>query len=399
MTSLAVRRHRGLALAAGIIVLIALVVAVARQGGGSPGSVSRACTGGLSSPSEISNAVTGARPGAAVCVRPGVYGALTLTRAPTGRDNVILEPAPASTADNRSRRVSFTGITIAGSGITVRDIYSTGGIAVTGADAHDVRIDHDDVSNPRGYGVSILCAFAHPCSHVTISGNRIHGTCATCEGDAIRLDGWRDVSVVGNDIYAIHACAGCHTDTLQSFNDQEPTTGLRVYRNYVHDTFETQGLPFLKDGDVGAVRIADNLSVRMSSNGQTNGPGIAETSSGLVITRNTYVQADGYVQASGSGSQPTARVDHNVIGAFNVQAPYYALSEANNLYTGNNEWSFRISATSRLDSHPEFLCGTHCGDGNPAGDDYRLIGYNNPKSANYDVGIDWNPASQRYGPE
>ena len=82
--------------------------------------------------------------------------------------------------------------------------------------------------------------------------NRIHDTSATSEGDALRLDGWHDVMVTGNDIYDIRECPGnsCHTDTLQSYNGGVPTSGLTLTDNYTHDNVGAQGLPFLKDGDI-----------------------------------------------------------------------------------------------------------------------------------------------------
>jgi hypothetical protein len=397
MTSIAVQSRYRWALAVGLVVVVGLVVIVGTRGS-SPGPATATCRTGLGSVSDIQRAIAKARPGSTVCVRAGAYGAITLTRNSAGSKAVILRPADEADA-NSGGRVTFAGITIAGSRITVRDVYSTGGIAIAGSGVYqDDTIDHDDVTNPRGYGISILCAFADPCRHITISGNRVHGTCATCEGDGIRLDGWRDVRIVGNDIYGIHACPGCHTDTLQSYESGQPTSGLTVAKNYVHDSFQSQGLPFLKDGDIADVRIEDNLSVRMTSNGQTTGPGIDESTNGLILTRNTYVGGDGYVQGSGTGSPPMARIDHNVFGAFNVQAPFYTLIEDHNLYTGNNEWSFRIGAHSRLDAHPSFLCGHRCGGGSAAGDDYRLVGHDDPKSTNYGVGIDWSPAEQHYGP-
>lgn len=358
------------------------------------------CAETVATVSDIQAAVGRAHAGAVVCVMPGRYGPLTLSRSAAAAPNVSVAPRP-SLDPHRGGRVTFAGITITGSYITVRDVYSTGGVTIGGSDdaIHDA-IEHDDVTNPRGYGISILRPFDKPATDITISGNRIHATCSTCEGDALRLDGWRNVTVTGNDIYDIKECPGndCHTDTLQSYQGETPTKGLLVTRNYVHDTVNVQGLAFLKDGDIADVTISDNLSVRMASTGQTNGPGIDENTVGLRITHNTYVRAGGYLEAGGSTPGASAYVAYNVFNSFNIQPPFYRLAEAHDVYTGGNQWSFKLSSSSALQAEPRYRCAARCGNGTAAGDDYRLVGSSDRTSPDYGIGIDWSPADQQYGP-
>jgi len=393
------RRLLGVA-AACLCLLAALGVARIAGHGSRLAPAVEACTAKAGTVSNVQREVAAARPGAVVCVLPGNYGKLTLARAAGGGPNALVEPR-ARLDPNGAGRVTFNGITVAGSYITVHNLYSTGGISVggIGGDTHDV-IDHDDVTDPHGYGISILSPFSDPATDITISGNRVHATCSTCEGDALRIDGWRDVTITGNDIYDIRECPGddCHTDTLQSYQGVTPSSGLTVTRNYVHDTLDSQGLPFLKDGDIQDVTISDNLSVRMASDGQTNGPGIDENTVGLTITHNTYVGAGGYLEAGGTAAGASAFVADNVFNSFNNQPPLYRLTEGHNIYTGDNQWSFKLGPGSELLAHPRYMCGARCGNGTAEGDDYRLVGYDDPGSPDYGIGIDWSPADQHYGP-
>ena len=97
------------------------------------------------------------------------------------------------------------------------------------------------------------------------------------------------------------------TPTLfKSYQAGIPTTGLKLERNYIHDCVDAQGFPFLKDGDISNVTIADNLAVRMSSDNQVTGMFVDDNSSGLTIIDNTYQDTSGsVVQSEGAASNPT----------------------------------------------------------------------------------------------
>ena len=311
----------------------------------------------------------------------GTYGSLTLTASPAS--SATLTAAPGA-------HVVVGGVHVAGKHLVVSQLHSTGGIEVNSGGGSDV-IEHNDVTDPRGYGISVLCT--HGCgvsdtiSNVTISGNEIHETDSSGEGDALRFDGWSNITVKENDIYNIRECASdtCHTDTLQSYQAGIPTSGLTLERNFIHDCNAAQGFPFLKDGDISNVTITDNLAVRMASSGEVTGMFIDDNTVGLSITNNTYQGTSGSdVQSEGSAGNPTASVNHNVFDSFNVPAGKYALTEDYDIFTGNNEWSFSIGAHSVKSSSPGFA--------NTSADDYRLA--NNPNH----IGIDWAPAEQQYGP-
>jgi hypothetical protein len=291
--------------------------------------------------------------------------------------------------------VVVAGVNIAASDITVSQLHSTGTINVGGNSpypgfSHDV-IDHNEVGPTNGYGISVMSATGTPSSFITISNNQIHDTSTTSEGDAIRLDGWHDVTITGNDIYNIKECAGntCHTDTLQSYQGGVATSNLTITRNYIHDTNGAQGFPFLKDGDISNVTISDNLCARMISNPQVTGIWVDENIPNLVVTNNTYQgTSGGIIQSDGSSSNPSAQISHNVFDALNVKTgssgKAYAVSEDYNIWTANDEYTFSLGPHDLKMASPGFV--------DPSTDDYRLA--NNPNG----IGIDWRPADQKYGP-
>jgi len=341
------------------------------------------CTVVLSSVALVNGAL---KPGAVVCLAAGTYGAVSITASPSS--NATLTAAPGA-------HVVVGGVNIAASNITVSQLHSTGTINVGSGSpypgfSHDV-IDHNDVGPTSGYGISVMSSTSTPSSFVTISNNRIHDTSATDEGDALRFDGWNNITVTGNDIYNIKECpsSSCHTDTLQSYNSGVPTSGLTLTRNYTHNNVGAQGLPFLKDGDISNVLISDNLSVHNSNtNGQVTGVWVDENIAGLTITNNTYQDTSGsIVQADGSAKNPTVAINHNVFDNINVRpgsGPSYTTTEDYNIYTGNDEYTFGLGPHSALNSNPGFL--------NTTIDDYRLT--SNPNH----IGIDWTPTEQQYGP-
>jgi Right handed beta helix region len=369
---------------------IRVVVTAANAGGstsatsGQVGVVTTASSGGagctvtVSSLSLVNADLTS---GAVVCIAAGSYGSLALSASPAS--NATITAAPGA-------HVVVSGVMIGAKNLTVSQLHSTGGIEVNSGGGNDV-ITHNDVTDPHGYGISVLCSngcsASDKISNITISGNEIHETNSTGEGDALRFDGWSNITVKENDIYNIRECASdtCHTDTLQSYQAGIATSGLTLERNYIHDCVDAQGFPFLKDGDVGNVTISDNLALRMSSKNEVTGMFIDDNSVGLSITNNTYQGTSGsVVQSEGSASNPTLAVNHNVFDTFNVPAGKYAVTEDYDIFTANNEWTFNLGPHSSNNSNPGFI--------NTSIDDYRLA--SNPNH----IGVDWSPATQQYGP-
>lgn len=367
-------------------VIVAAVLAVSPQILGATRTAAAAttpsCTTTISSVSQVNGAL---KAGAVVCLKAGTYGPVSITVSPSS--NATLTAAPGA-------HVVVGGVKIAGSNLTVSQLHSTGTINVGSGSPypgfnHDV-IDHNEVGPTKGYGISVLSATSTPSSYITISNNKIHDTSATSEGDALRFDGWNHITVTGNDIYSIKECAGsgCHTDTLQSYNGGVATTGLTLTKNYTHNNIGAQGFPFLKDGDISNVLISDNLSVHNSNtNGQVTGVWVDEKVAGLTITNNTYQSTSGSIVQADSSAHGTVAINHNVFDKLNVRpgsGSSYTTTEDYDIFTGKDEYTFKLGPHSLLMSNPGFM--------NAATDDYRLS--SNPNH----IGIDWSPAGQQYGP-
>ena len=355
-----------------------------------PPPPSKGCTATVSSVSQVNADL---KPGAVVCLAAGTYGAISITTSPSS--NATLTAAPGA-------HVVVDGVNVAASNVTVSQLHSEGTINVGSGSpypgfSHDV-IEHNDVGPTNGYGISVMSATSTPSSYITIAYNRIHNTSDTGEGDALRFDGWNHLTVTGNDIYDIKECPSdtCHTDTLQSYQGDVATEGLTIEKNYSHDNVGAQGLPFLKDGDISNVTIKDNLSLRNTpTDGQVTGIWIDENIHNLLIEKNTYWGTDGsIVQSEGSASNPTATIDRNVMDTLNIKtasAYSYAYTEDYDIFR-EAPWTYTIGAQSKVETSPTFICTPKCGGGTASEDDYQLK--NNPNN----IGIDWNPAEQKYGP-
>jgi chitodextrinase len=379
------------------------------------------CTTTVSTVAAAESAVSSAAGGDVVCMAAGSYGAINLTGSHSS--NVTFEPDP-SLDPNGAGKVTFSGITINTSYLTVQNFYATGGgITVSGSSpfpgyTQDI-INHNNVGPTNGYGITVASDTSTPSSYITISGNIIHDTSSTSEGDALRLDGWNHVTVTGNEEYNIKECPpnyDCHTDTLQSYQGNDagtadiPTSNLTITKNYIHDTNGAQGFPFLKDGDISDVTISDNLSVRMASPAnEITGIWIDENVTGLTITNNTYQGTSGsIVQGIGSAPSPTINVNHNVFDTFRVTTTQNGAStnytfsppedydiftdSSKNYGDGSSMGTGSIGPHDVFNTNPGFKCAPNCGNGTPAGDDYELA--SNPNG----IGIDWDPADQAYGP-
>ncbi len=341
------------------------------------------CSVVVSSVSQVNSAL---KAGAVVCLAAGSYGQVSITTTPAS--NATLTAAPGA-------HVVVGGVNIAASNITVSQLHSTGTINVGSGSpypgfSHDI-IEHNDVGPTNGYGISVMSATSTPSSYITIKGNRIHNTSTTSEGDALRFDGWNNITVTENDIYEIKECPSdtCHTDTLQSYNGGVATTGLTITRNYTHDNVGAQGLPFLKDGDISNVTISDNLSLHnTNTNGQVTGIWVDENINNLTITNNTYQGTSGsIVQADGSAKNPTVNINHNVFDNLNVRpgsGTPYAVTEDYDIFTENDEYTFNLGPHSTINTKPLYQ--------EPTNNNYQLT--NNPNN----IGINWNPNQQQYGP-
>jgi Right handed beta helix region len=344
---------------------------------------------------------TGAEPGgqpepgsaegaAVICLPAGTYGPLALSGAHI--DNVTIEPKPGEDA-------SLEGLTVAAgaSNITIHNFSIGGGVSI-GEGASHITIDHNDINGEApggiGEGVETLgvncsspnapvyegCASTPPATYITISSNRIHGYGNVSE-DAIHLNNYHHVRVIGNDIYDIEE-HGNHSDALQSVWGG---SDLLFERNYEHDN-QSQGF-FIKDGDVAQVKVADNLFLRNDNEGLQEINVQVYNTADFTMTNNTAWGHQGDLIIANNSSQPlSATVQRNVEEIFGVLqegGPEYALSEDYDIFA-TAPWTFTPGPHTAIAEHPEFA--------NPAYDDYRLK--SNPEG----IGVDWSPSEYVYGP-
>ncbi len=331
-----------------------------------------------------------APPGEVVCLKAGSYaGNLSLDAGHAG--NVTLQAAPRA-------HVTIGKIDIGGSHLVVRDLWIKGEVVVDAGASH-ITIDHNDISG-GGEGVVFEtsdctapnspkwpgCSPLEPVTDVVISGNHIHNIGQSGTEDAIHLDNWRNVMIANNEFDHIIE-SGNHTDCVQSvYGGSE----LVFTHNYEHDN-DCQGF-FIKDGDAAEVSITDNLFLR---DDEPDGKGerfynLAQmwNVQGLTVEHNTIWDGKGMVLvAEDAQNSPSATVDHNLFSHFSISKAVgtpYTLTESYNIF-GHPPLSFVPSATDRTIARPRFI--------EAAGNPYRLA--SNP----HRVGIDWNPARQRYGPQ
>lgn len=344
-----------------------------------------ACGAEASSLAQAADEVQSARAGEVVCLAQGSYGGgLSLNASPGSY--VTLRPAPGA-------HVSVGGVSLGGSHLIVRGLWISGEVLLAAGASHMV-IEHNDISG-GGEGIVFQtsdcaapnapswsgCESQPPVSDVTISANHIHNIGQGSSEDAIHLDNWRGIRVIGNELDHIVE-SGNHTDCLQSVYGG---SDLVFSRNYEHDN-DCQGF-FIKDGDATDVTVTDNLFVR-DRRGRSESLSQVWNVSGLTVERNTIWDGEGLtLVADDAVVLPSAKVDHNLLWSFSVASPKgrpYELKQQHNLL-GEAPWSFAPGRTDRVLVRPPFV--------NVAIGDYRLA--RNP----HGIGVDWSPAEVRYGPE
>jgi hypothetical protein len=385
------RWNRLIVLAAPVVVVVAvgLPSVVISQGNRDSDRSAGECTLEVRSLAAAARDVDLAPSGEVVCLKAGGYaGSLSLDARHAG--DVTLRAAPRA-------HVRIGDADIGGSHLILRNLWIAGEVTVDAGASH-ITIDHDDISGgaegiyfdtsdctapnaPTWPGCSPL----DPVTDVVISGNHIHDIGAPGTEDAIHLDNWRSVTVTGNEFDHIIESGG-HTDCLQSVFGG---SGLTFTRNYEHDN-DCQGF-FVKDGDVSNVSFTDNLFLR---DNEPDGKrerfyNLAQfwNVQGLTVEHNTIWDGKGIVLvAEDAQNSPSVTIDHNLLSYLSISRPIgraYALGESRNIF-GHLPSSFMPAATDRTNARPRLI--------GAGGDPYRLA--RNP----HHVGIDWNPARQRYGP-
>ncbi|MGA7705362.1 MAG: hypothetical protein WB998_10760 [Solirubrobacteraceae bacterium] len=342
-----------------------------------------ACTQTISQGANVASTVSGGGAGSVICLSSGAYGNLTLNASHSS--DVTLQAAP-------NAHVTTGKIVLEGSHIVVRGLWIDGEVALEEGASY-MTIDRDDIT---GGGEGIVfdtsdctvpnaptwagCEPHKPISNVAISSNHIHNIGENGTEDAIHLDNWRNVTVVGNEFDHINE-SGNHTDCLQSVYGGE---GLVFDHNYEHDN-DCQGI-FIKDGDATNVSFTDNLFLRDQEGNYANFAQIWNVK-GLTIQHNTIWDGKGFALVAEDASfTPTAAIDHNVLNIFKVSQPVgtpFSITESEDIF-GEAPTNMSEGAGDSVVSSPKFA--------NTATDDYRLA--SNPNG----IGVDWAPSEEAYGP-
>ncbi len=341
------------------------------------------CTQTISVGANVASTVSGAAAGSVVCLNSGAYGKLALDASHSS--DVTLQAAPEA-------HVTTGEVALTGNHIVVRGLWIDGQVALEEGASY-MTIDRDDIT---GGGEGIVfdtsdctvpnaptwsgCEPHKPISDVTISSNHLHNIGENGTEDAIHLDNWRNVTVVGNEFDHIVE-SGNHTDCLQSVYGGE---GLVFDHNYEHDN-DCQGI-FIKDGDATNVSFTDNLFLRDQIGSYANFAQVWNVK-GLAIQHNTIWDGKGFaLVANGASFTPTATIDHNVINIFKVEKPIgnpFSITEGNDVF-GEAPTNMSEGAGDSVVSSPKFA--------STATDDYRLA--SNPNG----IGVDWAPSEEDYGP-
>ena len=365
--------------------------------------------------------------GAVVCVAPGSYTGMQLSGAhssdvivepeptldPNGTGKVIIglsstvtdgfgNPVAADVAPNSSHIVIhnfyFTGelsIAYGSSNITVSNNNMTQGATVGGGEYINFATSNCRAPNAPSWA---NCTPRAPVSNVTITGNDLHDINKTTRGgdDALHTNNFQNLLITGNEISGmVENNAGGHVDCLQNVFGG---TGLTFSYNYEHDN-QCQGF-FLKDGDITRVTMNENLFLRDTVPATNGGSSYSSSqvwnTSSLVVQHNTIWDGKGLTLRCMRSTVPcTASVDHNVMSTLNDgnrgDATVFKMVENHQIFN-TKPFTLTPSSTDVAVPSPAFACGSHCGNGTIAGDDYRLA--SNPGN----VGINWSPAQYTYGP-
>ena len=410
---------------------------VTASSGGGGGSTS--CTTTVSSLSSVVSLSSSEPNGAVICIAPGSYGQLTLSATRSGYVTIAAASGPG-TVKLSGLQIDSSGDFLHLDGLTVSDNTELGSSPNGGSAPSNIQITNTDSEGFQVEAGAVNLLFDHDYSHdgpygFLLNGSRYPvqgGCCQTAnypyiqnvtienseisnpQADAFQVKGFENVTIANNDIWDVNQ-NGNHNDGVQTVHGG---SNLTITHNYFHDG--NVELFMIKDGLINGLNITDNLSVRQSS---ANNPSCGGCSTAVmgqvyaptnaVIENNTFLQPAFLLRSQvglvGNGNpdypEPSnVTVSHNVITQFRAQdddqngsigAFATAMSESNDIF---GTWSKNYLTApfpgpgTTFNNNPQFMCGTSCGNGTPAGDDYRLA--SNPN----DIGIDWTPNQQSYGP-
>jgi Right handed beta helix region len=356
-----------------------------------PTSPPAACTSTASSVSAAQTAVSGAAPGAVICLTDGTYGKVSLSGSKSAPGVTLRAANPGAT--------TIDGADISGTGLTLAYFNTTDEIEVQQG-SKQITIQDNKITG--GYfGVDACNSDSTTCDDVKIIGNKFQGPYGE---DGIRANRYHDgdgdglgLLVEGNEFTGIIE-NGNHSDCLQSVWTGD---NLVFRKNYLHDN-RCQGF-FVKDqnslcgagssgvcGPVQGIRVEDNLFLRNQEPCPAGTPACGQPVilhifgpyTGAVISHNT-VWGDGMTSLLGlrEGVAAGTRVEGNAIYRFWTDTNASPATFQDNTYCKlEGTWPASRPGSS-VECAPAFA--------NTATDDYRL-----PSGR----GVDWAPAEVHFGP-
>lgn len=412
-----------------------------------------------SSVAAVNTDIASAPAGSVICLASGSYGALTLTNNGASASNpTIVEAQPGGSTTVNGASLGTSGRP-SPDNLIVRNFHISGEFDV-GSSAINDTITHNDIytlskaKGGPGCGglIGIYPQNNGADKNLYITHNRLHDDnpdfldFATngCQADTVDLYGqYSNILFAYNELDHNRSncdgnCAGSgntHSDTFQICahcgNGPDAPAGVApdiacpngqtvnmcIYGNYLHDNSAQQGLPFWVGHDNGTFAssavIDDNLIVRYDDQLQS-GLQMLVSGGSFEIKNNTLwsttasmisnITPNDSTYPNGAGSLNLGRNvfdkieqwngSHGAPYTFPTQTDYYndyrsaaqGFTPHTAAYDGTNGGDAQVSS-------PGFKCDPTCGDGTAAGDDYELA--TNPNN----IGIDWAPSSQSYGPQ
>lgn len=381
--------NRGLAmiaLAVGVLAVIAVWVGSTGPGGGGNGAVAatgskrgEVCVVRAHSPAAVQAALVEADDGDVICLASGSYGDLTLNE---GSSRVTVRAA-------KPGRATLAEVDIGRSRLTLARFVISDGISVEPGTV-GVTVAHNRISG--GYlGIDAGPTTTTTVNDVAIVGNKFVGPFGE---DAIRLNRYHDADgdgvgalVADNEFTNIRE-NGNHSDCLQTVWVGDHL----VYRgNYLHDN-RCQGF-FVKDQrfPVKGILVEDNLILRNDAPCSPGAEGCGAPSdlqifgpySGLTMRRNT-IWGNGAIAAFQEADGTRARIEANVVYKFWTSTDLSAARFRDNTrcqrQSSGGSWPSSVVGEV-VSCSPRFLA--------PGRDDYRVRGGR---------GVTWAPGDRHFGP-
>ncbi len=361
---------------------------------------SSSCTVELSSLANVNADLKTA--GAVVCLTAGSYGHLELSASPSSNATLTAAQGAHVVVEGIKLKVSEA------SHLTITQLHLTAALEPWKTN-HD-KFEYLEITQKSPGEDGFYC---WDCKQVELRHSYIHKfESSSGDGDLTHFKEEMNEDVVAENEFSeawdISGSTG-HMDTLQTEGKSGQLAGTLTFeKNYVHDV-NTEGTPFVQqeNGEPnGEVLVKDNLVLRNNSKAcEGTGKTCNSYAGASFYVHDKYnpIRAENNVELETTGgaieadSGQKVYFNHNVFDLIKRESGAEGantIAEYNYIANlGGYQWAGGKELDPMGTALPEFKCSPHCGEGHTrANDDYRL------KSNPHDIGIDWAPAEQQYGP-